>query len=99
MEQWAQVIQPLRKQMDSKVGSVLADATMRRTYAHLLSRVCGDTCFRDYGTGEIREKEVIDVEAPVCSVDKLLARNISDWVEAVQRRFQGGVIRMIYDAH
>jgi hypothetical protein len=97
MNQWAQVIGPLREQMDLKVGNVFMDVTMRKTYGHLLGRVCGDTCFRDYRTGEFREKE--DVEASDQAENELLAGNIADWVEAVQRRFQGGVIRMIYDAH
>ena len=97
MNQWAQVIGPLREQMDLQVGNVFVDATMRKTYAHLLGRICGDTCFRDYTTGEFREKG--GIEGSGQAEDELLARNVSDWVEAVQRRFQGGVIRMIYDAH
>ena len=97
MKEWVQVIEPLRKPMDSKVGTVFVNATMRKTYAHLLGRTCGDTCFRDYRTGELLEKK--DIEASGQAEDESLASSIADWVEAVQRRFQRGVIQMIYDAH
>jgi hypothetical protein len=97
--EWESILEPVRKVMDSTVGAVLVDPKMRAAYQDMLARTCGDTCLRDYKTDDVVRAE--DGESPRGLEDKLLARNISNWIEAVQRRSQRHLIEtvMALDQH
>lgn len=90
---WADVTKPIRDSLQRVAGGVLHDPVHKRIYQHLLSRKCGDTCLRDYKTGESEERS----EPGGSQRDRVLEGNLSDWVLKVNVRSRHEGMRLIYD--